>query len=142
MQTNIEPIKKEVEMILYENHEVVVTSSEQYTHAGDVLKLIKNKMKSLEEQRKSYTAPLDEAKKSIMADFKEVMAPLEKLEATIKSTMITWASAEQKRLDEEQRKIDEAVLAKAKAEKLSVVDVPVVNTQIKTQRGAFSTNTI
>lgn len=142
METNLTPIKESIDLFLYENQGVIITNPEQYTNAGDVLKAVKNKIKSLEEQRKSYTAPLDEAKKKLMADFKEVITPLEELENKIKSTMISWASAEQKRLDAEQARIDAEALAKAKAEKISEVVVPLVNTQVKTQRGTFSTTTL
>lgn len=142
METSIAPLKESVDLFLYENQNITISTREQYLSSGDILKQIKNRIKSLEEQRVSYTRPLDESKKKIMSDFKEVIEPLEQLEGRIKSSMIVWASAEQKRLDEEQKKIEAEAIKNATINKVSEIVVPVVNTSVKTQRGTVSTNTI
>jgi len=138
----IQPIKQEITKFVFENEGIQIRNKHEYTNAGDVLKRIKVRLKDLAEQRLSYTRPLDESKKRIMEDFKEATAPLEDLESSIKSIMLSWAREEQKRLDIEQARIDAEALKKAQDEKLSEVTVPVVNTQVKTQRGDFSTNTV
>ena len=142
METSLAPLKESVDLFLHENQSITINTREQYVSSGDILKQIKNRIKSLEEQRVSYTRPLDESKKKIMSDFKEVIEPLEQLEGRIKSSMIVWASAEQKRLDEEQKKIEAEAIKNATINKVSEIVVPVVNTSVKTQRGTVSTNTI
>lgn len=140
--TKIEAIKTEVDEFLYNMQEVQIVSAEQYTEAGDLLKQVQMKIKRLDDKRKEYTQPLDESKKRIMADFKAITEPLEEFVSGVKSKMLTWAQAEQKRLDEEQKRIEAEALAKAKEENVSEVQVPVVNTATKTQRGEVATTTI
>ncbi len=139
---DLAPVKTEVDQFLYEFQEVKITSQDEYTNAGDLLKQIQNKIKKLEDKRKEYTQPLDESKKRIMADFKSISEPLEEFVSNVKSKMVEWYRIEQARLDEEQKKIEAAALAKAKEEHVSEVVVPVINTQVKTQRGDVSTTTV
>jgi len=111
----------EVMATSYENY--VVSSQENYADAGEVLKAIKTKAKSLDELRKSLTKPLDESKKRIMEFFKSPLDSLEQAEKTIKSAMISWHQeqerirlAEERRLAELQRKEAEELQKKVEAE--------------------------
>ena len=137
----LEPIKQDVELTLYENQEVIITTKEEYTQAGDVIKAINNKIKNIEAKRVDYTKPLLDQKKKIDDDFKAAMKPLEELVKEIKSKMLDWSREEQKRLDEEQIRIEAEAMSKAKEENTSEVVVPIVN-NIKSQRGEASTSTI
>ena len=138
----IEVIKQEVDQFLYEQQEIIISSNDQYTQAGDTLKVVQNRIKKLEEKRKEYTQPLDESKKRIMADFQSISKPLEEFVGNVKTEMIKWARAEQQRKDEEQKKLEAEALTKAKAEGKSEVEVAIVNQEVKTQRGDVSTTTV
>lgn len=141
--TNIEikPIQQEVEQFLYEVSEINIASMDDYSRAGDIAKQAANKIKRLDEKRKEYTAPLDEAKKRIMADFNQVIKPLQDFVDALKQKMIVFYRDEQKRRDDEQKRIEQEALQKATENKQSEVVVPVVN-DIKTQRGDVATTTV
>jgi len=118
-----EQMVKETETMVksYENYTVV--SQETYGDAGDILKAIKAKSKSLNELRKTLTKPLDESKKLIMAFFNKPLGFLTQAEKDIKSAMITWQQeqeairlAEEKRLADIQRKEADELQRKANIE--------------------------
>lgn len=135
-------LKKEVELVLYENQEIAVNNKDEYVKAGDVLKLIKNKIKKIEDKRVEYTKPLLDQKKLIDDDFKKMQAPLNELVRKISSVMVNWNIAEQKRLDEEQKRIEAEAMAEAKKNKVSEVIVPIINEKIKSTRGDIATSTM
>lgn len=134
-------LKKEVELVLYENQEIVVSNKEEYSKAGDVLKLIKNKIKKIEDKRIEYTKPLLDQKKVIDDDFKKMQEPLKDLVQKINSEMVRWNVAEQKRLDAEQRRIEKEAEKKIKKEGISEIEVPIVN-DIKSTKGDIATSTM
>lgn len=138
-----------------------VASQEDYAKAGDLLKVIANRIKSLNEKRLGMTRPLDNTKKQIMDEFKRMTEPLEALEQSIKGKMLDWYRAEEARQAEERRKEEERVRkeqeaqrkAEEEAEKAGVPDLdietpqapiapPKVQPEIKTQRGAVATITM
>lgn len=137
----IELVKKEVDEFLYEYQEVKITTSDEYTGAGDLVKQVENKIKKVEEKRKEYTKPLDDLKKTIMADFKQISEPLEKFVNEVRGKMLSWYKEDQIRKDAEQKAIEEKAMEEAKKNKQSEVIVPIVN-DIKTQRGDVSTTTV
>ena len=137
-----EKLKEEVDLVLYENQNVVVSTKEEFSQAGDVLKLVKNKVKSLEDKRKEYTSGLVAQKKAIDDDFKEMQKPLKGLIDKINSVMVEWNVVEQKRLDEEQQKIEDEALEKLKESGESDVDVEVVNGGLKSTKGDIATSTM
>lgn len=139
---SIEPIKEDVRNFLYENQEIEITDADAYAKAGDIIKAVNNRIKAVEAKRLEYTRPLDESKRRIMADFQSITDPLEALVKELKQKMLAWYRVEQARADAEQKKIEEEAMAKAKAENVSEVTVPVVNTAMKTQRGTFATITV
>lgn len=104
----------------YENYQI--TTPQSYSSAGDDLKLIKTKVKELDDLRKSMTKPLDESKKQIMDFFRKPLEFLTKAESSVKTAMLNWqreqqriAREEQRRLEEQQRK--EAEKLRRRAEK-------------------------
>lgn len=139
---DIGSVKDEVDEILYNFQEVKITNADEYTNAGDVLKQVQMKLKRIDEKRKEYTQPMDQAKKRIMDDFKQVTQPLEEFIATVKGKMLDWYREEQKRLKEEQDRIDREALARAKKKNIDQVEVPVVTNQNKTQYGNIATVTV
>ena len=139
---DLTPVKNEVDQFLYDFQEVKITNQDQYTQAGDTVKQIQMKIKKIESKRLEYTRPLDESKRLIMDDFKKITEPLEEFVSELKNKMLAWYKLEQARLNEEQKKLEQEALAKAKAEHKAEVQVPVINNQLKTQRGDVATISI
>lgn len=119
--------------------EVVVSSQEDYTYFGDVLKLCKLKVKEIDEERKTYTAPLDESKKRIMAKANAIIKPIEEYMEKINKAMGAWYLIEEKKRAEEQRRLEEEAIKNAPKEATDVA-VPVVES-IKTTQGNVGKNT-
>lgn len=122
--------------------DVVVTNKDEYTQAGDVMKMCKQKIKEVDEERKTFTAPIDEAKKRIMAKAKEITEPLEKYIEKIEKAMGAWYLVEQKRIADENKRLEEEAITKAKEENSTSTDivVPIVE-QVKTTHGNVATTT-
>lgn len=135
---------------------VIVTTKDEYVNAGDVLKFIKDKIKKIEAKRIEHTSKLLEQKRIIDKDYKDAQKPLQDLADKINSAMVNWNMAEQKRLDEEQRKIEDAILAEEEKKekerlereketgiketpKFNDIFVPVVN-DIKKVKGNMASN--
>jgi len=135
------------------NKEIVVDNQEAYIHFGDVMKLCKAKIKEVDEERKSYTDPLEKSKKLLIAKAKEIIDPIESYVTKIQSAMGAYYLVEEKRRAEEQKRLEDDAIKKANedAEKLAKetktevivptdVIVPVVEA-IKTTKGQVSTTT-
>lgn len=120
------------------SREVVISNQDEYTHAGDVMKLCKNKIKEIEDERKLYTQPLDESKKRIMAKAKSITEPLEQYIEKISKAMGDWFLVEEKRRREEQKKLEEQAIKEA-GDNPDVI-VPIVES-VKTTHGNVSTTT-
>ncbi len=134
---------------------VIVNTKDDYVNAGDVLKFIKDKIKKIEAKRIEHTSKLLEQKRIIDKDYKDAQKPLQELAEKINTAMVKWNMAEQIRLDAEQKKIDDAILAeeeKRENERLAReketgvkekadtnIFVPVVN-DIKKVRGNMASN--
>ena len=119
-----------------------VTNSDQYRFATDKLKQAKNMLKWLDERRKKITKPIDEAKSQVMAEYKKSVEPINDFISSLNKAMIDYQDAEQRRLNIEQERIEEEALAKAKAEGLSEIQVPVVNEVSNSVRGSIATSFI
>ena len=104
----------------YENF--AITTPEVYSGAGGDLKIVKSKIKELDELRKSLTKPLDESKKRIMEFFNKPLDILQKAESHIATAMLNWQREQEKlrqaeinRLAELQRKETERLAKLAAA---------------------------
>lgn len=104
--------------------DLVISNQEQYENANVILKEIKTRWKELDEERKSITKPMDDAKKRIMDLFKKPLDLLESAENKIKKLMIGYtqeqeriAREEQERLQKEADKIAEEERKKLEAKK-------------------------
>lgn len=137
-QDKIVALRAEVDQFLYDQQEMVVTSPEDYAEAGDLVKIVKGRLKQIEEKRFAITRPLDEAKDEVMTMFKQLSAPLEAFVKSTNEAMMVWYKKEQARIAEEQAKIEAEAMAKAKAEHKSEVVVPVLEVP-KTVRTGFAT---
>jgi predicted protein tyrosine phosphatase len=144
MNNELNLFRGEIAPVIEQAEMIVVSNREDYAQAGDFLKVLKMKVKKIEEKRKEWTAPLDEAKKNIMADVKALIAPIDEAISNISAKMIEFATAEQKRLEAEQAIIEAEARAKMEAENLTSVEVVdvVEREKIKTERGNFATTTM
>jgi len=147
---NLEPIKQDINNFigLYSKQQIKISSQDEYIKAGDLIKIVKNKINKIEEQRKSWTKPLDESKKRIMENVRDVIDPLKDFESSVKQVMTDWYMKEKARKDKEQAKLEERAKAKAiKEQKECGADIPImpaipVVNDIKTQRGDMSVTTM
>jgi dGTP triphosphohydrolase len=124
----LEPIRQDVQEILYNFQEIKpVLSEEEYTQCGDTIKVLKFKVKKLEEKRKELTAPILAAKKNIDDNFKTITEPLEEVISKIESEMKVFWRADQERKNAEQKRLEAEAIEKAKELGQSEVQVEIVN---------------
>jgi len=147
---NLEPIKNDISNFikLYSKQKILISSQTEYIQAGDLIKVVKNKINKIEEQRKTWTKPLDESKKRIMEDVKNAINPLKEFENNVKITMTDWYMKEKIRKDKEQAILEAKAKEQAIKEqkkngaKIPIMSaVPIVN-NIQTQRGDMSVTTM
>lgn len=72
--------------------------------AASELVSIKTKQKELDEQRKSYTRPLDDKKKEIMGLFEPAVVLLKDAEQVLKAALSIWQEQERQRIAIERKK--------------------------------------
>jgi hypothetical protein len=131
---NIEQLEQETSLILANNTVPEITKMEDYTKAGDVAKLLKKKIKTIDDKRKEYTLPFAKQVKVINADFKKLIEPLKEMADQIVSRQKQFYIEEKKRKDEEQAKLETEAVEAGEAE------VAIVN-DIKSSDGDFSSTT-
>lgn len=122
------------------NKEIVIQNQETYQHYGDVMKLCKNKIKQVDEERKAHTDPLERLKKDWIAEAKAITEPIQKYVDRIASEMDKYFRIEQARIAEENKRLEAEAIANAKPTDTDII-VPVVES-IKTTRGDLSTTTM
>jgi hypothetical protein len=109
--------QKETELMVKEAQAIIIKSQEDYIIAGDLRKKIKGKIKDLDEKRKSITAPLDLAKKNIMALFTPIIDMLNKGVENLDIGVIAYDEIQERKAREAQAKAEEeARKAREKAE--------------------------
>ena len=97
-------LEKTGQTILDSTSDMVITTPDEHQQASDILKIIKDKSRVVEDARKRITAPLDEAKRQVMALFNRPLALLQQAEANIKTAVVTYTrEVERKRQEEEAR---------------------------------------
>ena len=138
---NLQPLQLQTDSLLHTAEKIEVKTREDYNRAAEIIKHLKFMINTIEDQRKTYTAPLDEAKRAIMADCKKLIEPCEAMIKKFISSMLTFQTIEQFRLNAEQKKIDAAAMAQAKKTNTLEVTVPIVN-DIKTIKSAGATTTV
>lgn len=94
-------------MAMVESFEV--NDATTFELAAEELQAIKKRATALDEQRKTITKPLDEAKAATMALFKPAIEVLTKAEGILKSKMLAWQQDEARKAAE----------ARAEAERLA-----------------------
>lgn len=100
-----------------------INSEEDVEKASKTLKEVSDTIKRVEAKRVEYTKPLVDAQRTINADFKKMLAPLEHAKKTISGVILDWQRKERARIaaeEERRRKIQQA-----HAEKGHQVNAPV-----------------
>lgn len=122
------------------NKEIVIQNQETFLHYGDVMKLCKDKIKEVDEERKAHTDPLEKIKKDWIAEAKLITEPIQKYVDKIADERDRFYRIEQARINEENKRLEAEAIANAKPTDVDVV-VPVVES-IKTTKGQFATTTM
>jgi hypothetical protein len=83
---------------------VLVKTDDDVVKATEFLVQVKSKIDSLEEERQSYTKPINESLRRLNARFKELTEPLKKAEKAVKEAILSYrAIREEERLKEQAR---------------------------------------
>lgn len=113
---NTDEISKSTNVIeLARKADLEIKNDEQAKTASEILSDIKKKYKELEEQRKSITKPIDDAKKQVMALYKAPMELLERAERHLKGLILKFQEEKERKAREEAERIRR--LAEEEAEK-------------------------
>jgi Cdc6-like AAA superfamily ATPase len=89
-----------------------------YGLAGEFVKQIRTALRNSDEERKKITGPLNKSIQAINGMYKQMVEPLEKTEALLRTCMENYAYTKRQREEAEARKAQEILLAAAeKAEK-------------------------
>ena len=86
---------------------VIVNSDTDLETAGEVQTYISKALKKLETERKAVTGPLDDAKKQIMAQEKNLAKPLSDELTRLKALTSAYATECARRIEEERRRREE-----------------------------------
>ena len=96
---------------------VIVSTDEDVVKATEFLVNVKNKLDSLEEERKGYTQPINESLKKINARFKELTEPLKEAERTVKDAILSY----REKKEEERLKVQEKMQKQTKDPNLEIM---------------------
>lgn len=109
-----ESIKQSKGLIeIYKNYKI--TNPSQHSMAVENLIAIKERIKKLDETRKSITKPIDDAKSRVMDMFRKPLECLETIKKTVNDEIVRFERIqEQERLKQQQKLIDEAKAKEAK----------------------------
>jgi len=113
-QVSIEPIDvssanaalETAEKLKTLSQNIVIKNDGDYESAGVNLKEIKSQIKTLDDERKKLTKPIDEAKKNIMALFKKPLDVLTAAETAYKKSMVTYVVEQDRKKREEEAKLE------------------------------------
>ena len=96
-----------------------ITTPEQFTRAGDLLKAVKGALKQIEEQRVAITKPINDSLRAVNAQAKTASEPFLKAESAIKAVMVTYQDEQERLRREAQRRVEE--IARKERERLAAL---------------------
>ena len=96
-----------------------ITTTEQFSQAGEMLKAVKGALKQIETQRVEITGPINESLRKINAQAKAAAEPFVKAENAIKGAMVAYQDEQERLRREEQRRVEEA--ARKERERLAAL---------------------
>lgn len=88
-----------------------ITTAEQFSRAGELLKAVKGALKQIEDQRVAITKPINESLRTVNAQAKDAAEPFLKAEQAIKAAMVTYSNEQERIRREEQRRVEAAAAA-------------------------------
>jgi chromosome segregation ATPase len=110
--------QNEIDGLITELSTLRIKNTDQLQIAGERRNQVAQRIKELDAQRKEITDPLEQAKKKVIALFKEPISQLEDIKKAIDKAMLTFQSKE----EEKQRKIEDEARAKAEAERQRLLE--------------------
>lgn len=88
-------MREEANQLLFVSEEMAkITNAQEEAKAVEFLSQVKRRWKMVDEKRKEYVKPLNEVVKKVNDDFKNILTPLETIEAIVKKGMTAYRSAE------------------------------------------------
>lgn len=133
-ETQVEvAIRQNAQQLIATAAKVMVLSREDLSEATDILKEIKNRIKTAEEERKDLVSPFNDGVKRINSRFKAMLEPLAEAGEKLASKMLQFQQSEERkareeaarlekiRLEEEKKKREEAEAAR-KAEEAAILE--------------------
>jgi hypothetical protein len=87
---------------------VLIMTRADLSYATDLVKAIKTRTKEIEDERTRIVKPFNDGVKAINARFKSLTVPLEDAEADVKKKMLSFQRDEQRRVDEENARLEKA----------------------------------
>jgi len=102
-------IKKEAKpvslMITKADKLIIIKKDGDVIKATEFLIQVKNKIDELEDERKSYTQPINQSLRKLNSRFKELTEPLRKAEKIVKEAVLEYSEKREKERIEEEKKI-------------------------------------
>lgn len=96
--------------------QLIIKSEPEAQYVSDKCTELKNHIRATEDQRKKYTAPLDDLKKDMIADERKITEPLKMILKILKRKLAVWIESQEeiRRAEAEARR--KADIAKVEAE--------------------------
>lgn len=135
----IAALEAEVTDFIYNNQDLAVTTPEEFAEAGEQLKIVRIRLKQIEEKRFAITKPMDAAKTGVMDMFKQLTRPLEAYAKELDTKMLTFHKQEQARIAAEQAKVEAEALRNMQENHIAEMQVPVLQDETKKVRTDFAT---
>lgn len=87
---NLQSLEQSRDLILKEFPFVPVTSQETQERASAMLVGVRTALKKIDTERKTWTDPIEQHKKRIIAEFKKITEPLERLEGELTMALTAY----------------------------------------------------
>lgn len=84
---------------------LTITTDDDYSRGGDILKDIKARIKAVKDYWKAPKAAAQAAHKTLVDREKQMLKPLEDAEATVKKTMLAYTTEQKRKRQEEQARL-------------------------------------
>jgi len=108
IENTITSIKKEQSLILQKSKDIAVKDDKQMTRASEFLSVVKEKIKSIENNRIFFVKPLNEQVRKINGEFKKILEPFQETERKIKGAIGSYVDEQNRIVAEKRRKEEEA----------------------------------
>jgi len=99
---NLQPLEQSRDLVLSQVQSITVTDEASEAQAASWLVTVRVKLKEYEKDRKSWTDPIEQHKKRIIAEFKKLTEPLEAIESKLNMALTQYRNrVEQERIKRE-----------------------------------------